>query len=137
MSNAVNLSNALIESVVGAAITQPIKWPNAPFNTPNGSPWVRVTPMYSVPTQLTYSGTDELIGVLQIDVFDVPDAGDLLGAQISDQIRQAFPQDGNKITSGGVSVQFSSIGIKGSGADGTWYKTMIEARFYSFVDRNA
>ena len=136
MSNAVDLSNSLIQTVIGAAIAQPIKWPNAPFTTPDGSAWVRVTPMYSPPVELTYSGTDELIGVLQIDVFDVPDAGDLLGMQISDQIRQAFPQDGNKVTSGGVSVQFNSIGVTGSGEDGVWYKTMIEARFYSFVDRN-
>ena len=136
MSNSVGLRNALIQSVLDASISLPTAWPNAPFDTPNGSPWVRITPMNATPTPVSFSGTDQIDGILQIDVFDVENSGDMLGYEICDQVRQAFPLDGSATTSGGISVRFKSVAVKGQGEDGVWYKTMIEAHYYSYLNRN-
>jgi len=137
MSNSIGLYDALIQSVLDAAIPYPIEWPNATFDTPNGTPWVRVTPMNGKPTPISFSGTDRIDGVLQIDFFVVKKTGDRLGHEICDKIRRAFPLDGGATTSDeGVSVRFKSVAVKGQGEDGVWYKTMIEAHYYSYLNRN-
>lgn len=137
MSNSADLRAALIQSVLNASLSYPIKWPNAPFDTPTNETWLRVTPLYGQPSPLSYNKTDRIDGVLQIDVFVPKGKGDLTGHQVADEIRQALPVNAEKITSGNVSVQFSSVGVVGENEEDAWYKTIISAQFYTFVDRTA
>ena len=135
MSNSADLRTALIQSILNASLSYPIKWANAPFDTPTNETWLRVTPLYGQPQPYSMTTTDRIDGVLQIDVFVPKGKGDLIGHQVADEIRQALPVNAEKITQGAVSVQFLSVGVSGEDVEDAWYKTIISAQFYTFVDR--
>lgn len=138
MSNAVNIVNALIQSVLNASLPYPIKWPNAPFDQPDNATFVRVTPLLSSPIMVALNKTDRVDGVLQIDVFAVKSSGDLIGYEVADTLRQSFPNNGESISEGGVNVFFKTVGIMGGAeSEEAFYRTMIESSFYAYVDRTA
>lgn len=138
MSNQKDIRDAiLIVGMEAIALPYPTKWPNAPFvDQPNNSTWLRVTPLYGVPNQIGLAKTDRIDGILQIDIFTPRDTGDAIAINIVDALRGALPSNGLALTSGNVSVKFSSCGLAGSSIeDGGWSKFIFEARFYAYVDR--
>ena len=139
MSNSLDLRNALlVESFASIELPYPTKYPSAAFTEqPENAPWLRVTPIYGEPIPLAYSTTDRIDGILQIDVFTPKNSGDIIAHQVCDTVRQALPVNGEKRTSGNVSVQFRSVGMSGAPDGDTWDHAIIRATFYTFVDRNA
>lgn len=131
MSNESDLRLALEQAVVNCGINYPTKYPNRPFTIPDGV-WVRYTPLYAPPTDVSLNKLTQLNGVLQLDVFTPKKLGDVEAANIADQVRLAIR---NKVTVGGVKVEFNSIGTTGTSEEDTWYKVMITANFLTFVDR--
>lgn len=140
MSNQIDIRNAiLVVGMEAIALPYPTKWPNAPFpNQPTNATWIRITPLYGTPFQVGLAKTDRINGVLQVDIFVPRDTGDTVALGIVDDLRQALPNNGQSLDSGGVKVKFESVGLSGNGVeDGVWTKYMIEARFYAYVDRTA
>lgn len=134
MSVFFNLSAALdghLETLSGAP---DIAWPNSQYEPAIGSSWVRPTllPGDTAAATLGASGTDEQIGIYQVDVFTPLGAGKTAAFQLADSIAEHF-KPVTELTYSGQMVRCVSVSIGAPEEAEGWYMLPVRINYLSFT----
>ena len=132
----ISVRKALLQGVLDAGITVPIKWENAAFTTPNASPWaaVYILGMTDEPATLGVNGENLAEGVLQLSIFTPKGAGDLSAYTVADEFRQVF-RTGESLSADGQVVRIRSASMRNGPAEPNWYSQIIDVEFYAYKAR--
>jgi hypothetical protein len=134
MPSALDTARQLIEQhIVDNYSASPVQFEADDFRPPDG-PWSRITLLWGegAPESMgtTGVGTNIIVGVLQFDHFDKPDAGTGVITRNADASRDLFNR--NELTSGGVVVRFDvpSGPTPGVGPDrDRWQNKLVRVTF--------
>jgi hypothetical protein len=119
----------------------PIAWPNKNFEKPEATPdaqWLRATllPAESTPISLP---SDQVLGVLQIDVFNGLNGGEESATQIADLIIDHFYRGLHIAGAGGVIVRVlarpSRLPTQQARDDDPWIMLPIRIRYAAYVEQ--
>lgn len=131
-----DIDDAFVQEILSQALSYPIKWPNAPFDTPNGEPWLRVNILLNQPAQTTIgsNGKDRINGFMQIDIFVPKGAGHKVPTQIADEINTNL-KSGDNLASNGQKLRVVSVGSRQGTEDSVWYHQILRVDFYTQYTR--
>lgn len=127
---------ALLQGVISASVSVPIKWENAEFTTPNNGGWaaVYILNMDDSLNTLGANGLNRIDGVMQISVFTPKGAGDLSAYQLASEFRSIF-KTGAKLTADGQVVHILSASMRNGPTEPNWYSQIINVEFYAYKAR--
>lgn len=135
---------ALNNGMMAINQTHYMKLPNSKFfikkdgafttETPSGEPWLRLTllSLGDEPRSLGAGGNNYRSGLAQIDIFTpkAQPAGDLIAAQLVDEVRKIFKTGA---AFGGIKINSAS---SSNGTDEQdWYSRIINVDFYIYETR--
>jgi len=134
MTTRAEITNALIQKILDGSLTQPIKWPNAPFTQPENSVWLMVSIMQGNSDSVTLAETDVITGILQIDIYQPKLSGRNEAYTVANTIENLFTKklpilvNNDKLWTLSVSA--------GNGQDEKdWYRHKIEITFKIYLAR--
>lgn len=108
-------------------------------NTPapvTNEPWAQYifAPRKPHVATLGADGTDEVVGILRVDVRFPLDTGISSGLALTDAFREAMPA-GTRLSFEGQEVAVLNIGAETGRVVDTWYRTDITVAFRAFLPR--
>ncbi len=119
------LINRLDDNLPNNYTTKQIKYPNAPFNTPNDKPWLRMTTIPEPTSNVEVGGGyQRTYGLFVVDCFYPVDTGSKKQHQDVAYFQALF----NNQEFGIVKCQEAYIQTIGS--DGDWYNLQLNVTFY-------
>lgn len=108
-----------------------VKFPNAPFDTPNNETWLRVTWLPGTAEFFSYgpSGTGKNIitGICQIDIFTPKGALDKDAYQYADTISSEMSN--NQVFEGAFQLDTLQTTARPMEEESNWYGVMCETQF--------
>ena len=127
------LVQAVITANTGGLL---VKWPNAAFTTPNNAPWLRATllSMPDLPVTLGNGGYNVADGVLQIDIFEPKDAGDIPAFNTLALMESVF-KTGAYLAYNGQKVRINSAPSRIGAEDSSWWRWIIDINFTAYFTR--
>lgn len=134
MTTRAQITNALIQKVLDGALTQPIKWPNAPFTQPSNSPWIMAAIMLGNSDSFTLSETDIITGILQLDVYQPKLSGRGVGYTVADTIETLFSKK-TPILINDDKLWTLSVSAGNGQDEADWYRHKIEINFRIYLAR--
>lgn len=130
------IRDTLTQALVAANLSYPIKWPNAPFNTPNNAVHLRMT-LISIgdePRTLGAQGRNQNDGVLQVDVFAPKNSGDIALYNAVDDVLGVY-SSGKDLSYNGRVIRINSVTDRQGTDDSSWFHRIIEVNFTTFTNR--
>lgn len=109
-------------------------WPNDGYAPTIGTLWLRPTvlPADTAAATLGSTGTDEQIGVYQIDVFAPAGVGDGASRAMTDLIADRF-KPVTELTYNGRMVRCISVSIGAARTEENWYHVPVRVSYLSFT----
>ena len=133
MSTFFNDIQAAFDAKIGQSVSDPIAFPNVPYEPSAGTVYVRPTflPAETIQASLGATGKDETNGVYQIEVVVPRGSG---RPQTIDSIADAFKR-GTVLTYNGVKVRVRSVSIGiALVTDTAWYSVPVSVNFQTFTE---
>lgn len=138
-----DIRTGLIVGVIDANLPYPTQYPNLPVqqngapHEPSDEPWVRVTilSMEDGVSTLGAGGRDEVVGVMQIDIFTPKQSGDIKSYEIMQEIRAIFER-GKVLQDNGQYVRIISAGSRQGQDETNWHSQIINIEFNSYLTRS-
>lgn len=120
-----DLINRLDDNLPSNYAVEQIKYPNAPFNTPNNKPWLRVTTIPEPTSNVEAGGGyQRTYGIFVIDCFYPVERGSKKQHQDLEHFKSLF----NNQEFGIAKCQEAYINRVGE--DGDWYNLQLNVNFY-------
>lgn len=141
---------ALTTKILGAGITDWINFPNtgkwlktgsSPLSaTPSNQIWLRVNYLFGEQFQRTLKETDELVGIVQIDVFAPKGTSVAATYAIIDKLDACFSRLVPTVATGGIKIYVSSVKpsqprMSTLSDSDTWMITTFDANIRAMVDK--
>lgn len=134
MSAILQISDLLFARLKALVFTPaiPIAWPNTKF-TPPASLWLRPTiiPAAQNPISLNIDGTNEILGIFQIDVFSPlqsGEKGEMIASQIAGQFRR-----GTKLLGSLARVEVRNVLVTQGRSDTVNWQVPVSVSYRAFV----
>ena len=121
---------AVVKAIVGANLSIPIKWPNAEFNTPNNAMWARADLRVTGADIYSLKHTDEVRGLIIVDLFAPKDAGDVELTAKADTLVLALKR--KVFVEGGVKVMTFAASANPMPDEPAWYGIKVAVDFMAF-----
>jgi len=133
MSTFFNDIQAAFDTKLGQSVSDPIAYPNIPYEPSAGTVFVRPSflPAETSQASLGANGKDETVGVYQIEVVAPRGSG---RPQSVDAIADAFKR-GTVLTYNDVNVRIRSVSIGVAlVTDTAWYSVPVSVNFQTFTE---
>jgi len=133
MSTFFNDIQAAFDTKLGQSVSDPIAYPNIPYEPSAGTVFVRPSflPAETSQASLGANGKDETVGVYQIEVVTPRGSG---RPQSVDAIADAFKR-GTVLTYNDVNVRIRSVSIGVAlVTDTAWYSVPVSVNFQTFTE---
>ena len=132
-----NIRKALMTPMDGLLSGVDIAWPNGEYKPVVGTPYAKLFLLPNQPSSVTngQDGYDVHTGVFQVSLFYPKSKTDFPSIRAADTIESAYQQyvRGSYLSSGGVSVRITSVGIGTASADEAWYFVPININYESYI----
>lgn len=114
------------------------QYENVKFTPATNEIWARLTmiPAQPVPVTIGTPGTDEHVGLLQVDIFAPLDDSTGPTLQVADLIAECFFAGAN-FSHENQCVRITSCGRGRSAVEGGWYRTIITINWSARVPRRS
>lgn len=135
MSVFTDISAALDSNLNDMPSLPPVAWENKSFTPTMGTLYIRPTniPGDSVQATLGDSGTDQNIGIYQVDVFAEAGMGKNAALDMADQIGDQFKRGTDLVYNGRtVRIRSASRKVGQNNVDG-WYQVPVEITYISYT----
>lgn len=133
MSRAAIVSQ-LIQKIESLGLPYPRKYPNAPFTTPTNTSWVVVSFLLGDGDMLDLAHTDEIIGIVQLDVYSPKASGRSAGYQVADIVEAGFSKK-VRLTGAGYAINVTSVAAGNGTDEESWHRNRIEVNLRIFRTR--
>lgn len=133
MSTFFNDIQAAFDTKLGASVSDPVAYPNIPYEPSAGTVYIRPTflPAETTQASLGATGKDETNGIYQIEVVVPRGSG---RPQTVDTVADAFKR-GTVLTYNGVNVRVRSVSIGVAlVTDTAWYSVPVSVNFQTFTE---
>jgi len=136
MSEFTNISAALDGHLNTMASVPPIAWENKTYKPVKGTLYIRPTllPGNTVGATLSTAGTDEHVGIYQIDVISEATKGKNAAIVMADLVADRF-KPVTEITYSGVTVRAVTVSRGAGVVESGWYKIPVTVRYLAFTTK--
>jgi len=129
------IRQALTGHITSLGLTNKINWPNqANWVTPSNELWLRVAYLLGEKSQLTLRETDQLDGVVAIDIFAPKSSGTIASYTIADQLDALFSRL-NPIERNGVTIHVRSVQPITPQDDDPWWRSTFRATIRCYMNK--
>lgn len=112
-------------------------FPNQSYTPDPQTPYMAYFMLRNQPSASTLgaAGQDVHTGTFQISLYYPKSSGDIAMLQAADEIETTYQQyvRGGYLSSGGVSVRITSVGLGTANADNAWFFTPININYESYI----
>ena len=114
----------------------PVAWENVPYTPDEDGLYLRPTLLAgdTVGASIGSDGSDEHVGVYQVDVFAIASTGKNAAITMADLIADHF-KPSVELTHNGVSVNVVRVSRSAAIAEGSRYKISVDVRYQSFTTK--
>lgn len=108
-----------------------VKFPNAPFTTPNNETWLRASWLPGVAEFWSYgvsgSGKNIVAGICQVDIFTPKGQSDKAAYNYADTIAQSMANQ--QVFEGNFQLDTLQATVRPMEEEDTWFGLMVEVQF--------
>jgi len=124
------IENAMRTQLATMVGVLPIAWPNSEFTPTIGTPYLRFNILFATPSQNTLgtTGTNELLGFVQVDVVYPSSGGNGLSRAMVGKITEQFKR-GVVPSYSGQTVTVLNAYPSGAISDADWYTVPVTINF--------
>lgn len=135
MNYNIEIKRALVAGFNTLLSAYKVNWPNSNFTTPNNETWLKFHVMTGQVFEQTYSTTDRINGIVQIDVMMPKLSGENDAYIVADLLTSGLPKNGTPLVNGSTEVHIRTIAQPRQVNDDNWHRMSIDVSFYAFVPR--
>ena len=136
MSEFLSISAALDGHLNGMASVPPVAWSNTDYTPVIGTLYLRPTllPGDTVGATISATGTDEHIGLYQVDIFAPAGAGKNAAIVMADLIADRF-KPVTELTHSTVIVRSVRVSREAATTENGWYRMPVVIQYLSFTTK--